>query len=302
MQFDIMEKLVGVYDLRKNCWWDFFPMPFRDVQHVSISPDGYSIYFLLREARANSHPRSTLVCFDRQNRTVRWRQKLWPISNETPNGSIKHLQNLPGGHLLACSASDGTIRIFEALTGLERTRFRDKPGAFNSLVPSTDGRWLYSVHPETGLTQWDLFGAHAPRQAPLHPSDGPALLAILEGSDGHAIEQAIRRCVQHPEVARAMLKEWQIDLGPSAQEVRRWRQLFETPNFAACEGSKQWNERTTPGPTIEYSLIHNFGVVNDLRVWIVLGLARYESFLGPAALLRARLDEIQARWKLIEKQ
>ncbi|KAJ6145145.1 nuclear migration protein NudF [Penicillium chermesinum] len=80
---------------------------------------------------------------------------VWSLRGHNhPVTSVRFLR--PGGSKLASSGRDGTIRIWNALTGACIRTVCTESGWVRDISPSSDGRWLVSAGDDNTATLWEI--------------------------------------------------------------------------------------------------------------------------------------------------
>ncbi|HKB40780.1 MAG TPA: WD40 repeat domain-containing protein, partial [Gemmataceae bacterium] len=124
--------------------------------------------------------RPTLIVFAPDGRTVLTSRqndpalRLWEVASgkerrqlQQPelvtgsNGALIAAAFSPTGRVLACSRLDGTVELWETITGKRIAQFRGHRDSVRSLVFSADGRRLASGSSDSTVLLWDVTGGPA---------------------------------------------------------------------------------------------------------------------------------------------
>lgn len=106
-----------------------------------------------------------------------------PIVLTGHSGMVRLIEYAPDGRTLFTTGEDGTIRHWDAMTGVPGPSRNPRQGALRALACSPDGRWLVAAGEAGILFVWDLRGA---KLAPLAtvPTQQGTVTALAFSPDG----------------------------------------------------------------------------------------------------------------------
>ncbi|MGL4423994.1 MAG: WD40 repeat domain-containing protein [Gemmataceae bacterium] len=202
------------------------------------------IVYVLRcyQSSVNGHE-GRLMAYNYATGELLWDQPLFSSPASSNQVRMWFLQTVPNSRELIFQASDGTLRLHDAITGHEIRRLQMTTvchSAFPTVTLSPDGRWLMAVHPAEGLTQWDLRGEHANLPPICSPAELPNLWDALGGADAPAAYYALQRLRRHPDLARPYLlkKLKQNILEP--EKVQQHLASLDAVDFATRDAARRW--------------------------------------------------------------
>jgi WD40 repeat protein len=141
-------------------------------------------------------------------------------------GDASCLALAPDGYSAAYSSGDGSVRVLETSTGVERAHFIGNQRDIRSIAFSPCGRYLASASVDGPVLVWDLY-------APLlGPAPAPAKLWAELARDEVAF-LAMRRLAAAPEAAVELFREQIRPVKPIAEErVRQLLADLDSPRYA----------------------------------------------------------------------
>ncbi len=148
----------------------------------------------------------------------------------------------PDDKTLASADRDGTVRLWEVLTGQERGRFLGHQGEVYALAFSSDGRRLASGGNDTSVLLWDVTGLYTtdPLPEPSNPSDFSTLWRDLGASDAALAYHALWRLVAAGNRAVVFLKAHARPVQPiPAETITRWIKDLDNDQFAVRQRAAQ---------------------------------------------------------------
>jgi WD40 repeat protein len=139
----------------------------------------------------------------------------------------------PDGRVLAQGRSDGSIRLWDVLSGKERGRLKGHRGAIESLVFAPDGKTLTSGSRDTTSLLWDvaaLVWNTPPQSAAV---DAPACWTDLASDDAARAYSAIQSLAGSPAKAVSFLKgHVRAAAAPDATVIARLIADLDSEEFA----------------------------------------------------------------------
>ena len=130
------------------------------------------------------------------------------------------------GRWLATTGDDGTVRLWEAVTGLQLTTL-EPGGEVSVLALSPDGRWLAAGSREGRVTVWDTSAPHEATTAAVTLTHESEVLALAFGRDGDRLATGSRD-------GSAYL--WDL---PTNQEINRLEEVPEAVSALALSPDGQ---------------------------------------------------------------
>jgi WD40 repeat protein len=119
---------------------------------------------------------------------------------------VSRVQFSPDGRIVVTGSLDRTIRLWELATGAERERITGHRGTIYSVTFSPHGRLLAASSPDAPVYLWDVY-ARSEAHPPPTPADVDRLWTDLAAADAQTAFRAIRRLVNAPDAAVALLRE-----------------------------------------------------------------------------------------------
>jgi hypothetical protein len=116
----------------------------------------------------------------------------------------------PDGRSLAAGYSDGTVRLWEVVSGQQQARFTGHRDTITRLAFSADGALLASGSADRTVVVWDVAGRHAAdrlRRGELNARELEALWADVAGGDAHKAYLAVQALTAGSKQAVPFLKE-----------------------------------------------------------------------------------------------
>jgi WD40 repeat protein len=126
-------------------------------------------------------------------------------------GASSGLALAPNGHSAAYGASDGSVRVLELSTDVERVHFAGHQREVRSIAFSPCGRFLASTSVDSQVFVWDLYAA------PPGPSLAPARL-WADLADERIAFLAMRRLAATPDTAVDLFRTHLRSIAPVAKE------------------------------------------------------------------------------------
>jgi RNA polymerase sigma factor (sigma-70 family) len=236
-------------------------------------------------------PRPTVICFSPDGKTVASARRNDPAIRLWEAGSGKEVRRLdwpnevgfvgvfaltfsPTGRSLAATQLDGTIAVWEVLTGKPVADFRGHRGDVRALTFSPEGRRLASAGSDGTTLVWDLTGRGGETgAAKLAPREVERLWADLGSEDAAKAHRALWRLVGAPEQAVPFLRKHLTPVAAAdAGQVRRLVRQLGSEDFEVRERASRELGRLGQGaePALRAALAGRPEVEVQLRIKRVL--------------------------------
>jgi hypothetical protein len=130
----------------------------------------------------------------------------------------------PDGRQLAVGSIDGTIRIFDTITGKQLRGLDGHRGEICSLHFAADGKTLGSASADTTVLLWDMTQPAAKEElAALSPAALDGYWADLRGDDAAKAYRAVWALANAPSQAVPFLRSrFKMAVPPDGKQLRRW--------------------------------------------------------------------------------
>jgi WD40 repeat protein len=150
---------------------------------------------------------------------------------------------LPGARILATIRYDGTIQLWDAVTGKELFRRTGSDSYVSALAVSHDGKFLVTGHQDSTILVWDLRTAKKPeRLVADQPSKNQleACWSDLAGADAAKAYRAIWCLAEAPPQAMAMYRDRvHVAKAVSEKEVNRLIADLDSGEFTKREAASR---------------------------------------------------------------